>query len=52
MVMLSLAKHCVLNLPETNEDSLGLATAWVPLSCKSQQRSADGGGIAGYVTGL
>lgn len=33
MVNLPPAKHCVLNLPETNEDSLELATAWVPLSC-------------------
>ena len=32
MAMLPPAKHHVLNLPETNEDSLELATAWVPLS--------------------
>lgn len=32
MVMLPPAKHGVLNLPETNEDSLELATAWVPQS--------------------
>lgn len=52
MVMLPPAKHCVLNLPETNEDSLELATAWVLLSWWDQQRSTDGGGINGYVTGL
>ena len=32
VVMLPPAKHCVLNLPETHEDSLELIAAWFPLS--------------------
>lgn len=39
MVTLPPAKHRVLNLPETKDDSLELATAW--LSWQSEQRSAD-----------
>lgn len=32
LLMLPQAKYHVLNLPETNKDSLELATAWVPLN--------------------